>query len=479
MASQPDISSPLTAVFERQRAASRAEPAPSADVRIDRLRRTEDLLVKHQRRMCEAVDEDFAGRPHIQTRTELYGAIEGLRHARKNVKRWMRPERRPLPFLMRATGAAAEVFHQPLGVVGALSPWNFPYALSLHPIAGIFAAGNRTMLKPSELTPRTSALLKELVEQSFSADEFAVFPGGPDVGAAFTRLPFDHLLFTGAPAIAKHVMRAASDNLVPVTLELGGKCPVIVGSGADLTLTAERVLFSKITNAAQLCLAADYVFVPKGSEDEFLAKAREIAGRWYPTTKDNPAYCSMVNERHQQRVQGYVDEARSAGVRIECLDAANDDFSRQNGRRLPLTVLVDPPDTLRAMQEEIFGPLFSIKTYTSLDHVVEFINARPRPLALYYFGSSSAEIQAVKERTTAGAMLINDTVAHAGIETVPLRGVGNSGMGAYHGHDGFLNFSHSKAVVSQGRVNLSRMFNPPYTDRHTKILDRLIGQMAP
>jgi coniferyl-aldehyde dehydrogenase len=373
---------------------------------------------------------------------------------------------------MRLLGARAEVFHQPLGVVGVVAPWNFPFVLSLGALAGIFAAGNRAMLKPSEFTPATSALLKQLLDARFDADELATVLGDAQTGAAFTRLPFDHLLFTGAPSVARHVLRAAAENLVPVTLELGGKCPVIIGDDADMAGAVDRIMWGKTQNAGQICLAPDYVFVPRQRLEEFITLARAKITAWYPAASVAESFCSIINARHFERLGGYLDEARAAGVRIEALAAGN-----ASTRCIPPTLLVEPDDQLAIMQDEIFGPLLPLKTYDRLDEAIAFVNARPRPLALYYFGNDARNITQIKERTTTGGITVNDIATHAAIETLPLGGIGNSGMGCYHGHNGFLNFSHAKAVFSQGRFNLARLFNPPYTDKQTKILDRLMGSM--
>lgn len=463
-----------TALATHREAATRGG-LPTLAQRVDRLHRLETALIDHLDAFCAALDADFGGRPALQSRMELYAAIDSVRTSRKHVAQWMRPLRRSVPLIMRLVGVKAEVFYQPLGVVGVVAPWNFPLVLSVGPLAGIFAAGNRAMLKPSELSPRTSALLKEKLDALFAPDELTTWLGGPDVGAAFVRQPFDHLLFTGAPSVAKHVMRAAAENLVPVTLELGGKCPVVVGPEADWKLSVDRIMWGKIQNAGQICLAPDYVFVPHERVDAFVESAREQVARWYPSMKDNPNYCSIISERHQQRLNGYIDEARAAGVRVEVLDPQQSDYTQQQGRRIPTTLVVEPPPHLGIAQDEIFGPLLCVYGYQHLDEVIAFVNARARPLALYYFGEKTESIRALKERTTSGGMTINDIANHAAVESLPLGGVGHSGMGCYHGEWGFKTFSHAKAVLTQRRTSLARMMNPPYTDKQGKILDRMIG----
>ena len=462
----------MEAALAAQRRACLDEGPPSLATRLDRLKRLEAVLVAHQREWCAALDEDFGGRPTVQSRMELSGTLSPIRYAREHVRKWMKPSRRPVPLIMRLTGAKAEVLYQPLGVVGVVAPWNFPLTLSLGALASVFAAGNRAMLKPSELSPHSSALLKQLLDATFEQTELATFLGGADVGEAFTHLAFDHLLFTGSPRVAKHAMRAAAQNLVPVTLELGGKCPVIVGPEADLDLAADRVMWGKIQNAGQICLAPDYLFVPKGREEDFIDRARRKVQSWYSQVGKNRDYCSIINARQFERLMNYVEEARARGVRIEALA----DVTSSDDRRIPPTIIVQPADDLSIMQEEIFGPLLPLRTYTAIDEVIRFINAKPRPLALYYFGTDRSTIRQLKEHTTSGGITINDIAMHAATESLPLGGVGNSGMGRYHGHDGFLNFSHHKAVLTQGRISLGKMFNPPYDDKKTALLDRVIGK---
>jgi coniferyl-aldehyde dehydrogenase len=464
----------LEALLARQKQAYLSDGLPSAELRIERLKRLESVLADHQRAWVEVLDEDFGGRPPLQTRMEIFGALESIRHARKHVRKWMRPERRALPWLMRLTGARAEVFYQPLGVVGVVSPWNFPLVLSIGALAGVFAAGNRAMLKPSELTSATSALLKRLLDETFADDPLALTTilGGPAVGAAFTALPFDHLLFTGAPSVAHHVMRAAAQNLVPVTLELGGKCPVIIGDEADWDLAVDRVMWGKIQNAGQICLAPDYVMVPHARVEEFVRRARERMQGWYAEARDNPDFCSIINERHCQRLRGYLDEARQRGTRLE---AMLPEPQGSADRRITPTLFVEPDPKLGIMRDEVFGPLLSVLGYENLDQCIAFINARPRPLALYYFGSDRNALRQLTERTTSGGLTVNDIASHAAAENLPLGGVGNSGMGRYHGRDGFVNFSHAKAVMTQRRTSLARLFNPPYGGKQTRMLDRVIG----
>lgn len=452
-------------VLGRQKSAHIAAGAVSAEVRIDRLDRAISLLENYGGKLCEAMATDFGHRSLEQSKlTDIDAAISPLKHARKNVKKWMRPEKRGVMFPLNMLGGKARVDYQPLGVVGCISPWNFPVQLTFAPLSGVFAAGNRTMIKPSEFTPHTSALMQEAFASAFDTDEVAVFTGGPEVGAAFSNLPFDHLLFTGATSIARHVMRAASENLVPVTLELGGKSPVIVGRSADIELTAQNVMAGKTMNAGQICLAPDYIMLPEEKTEEFITAAQASVAKMFPDVKDNPDYTSIVNERHFQRLSGYVDDARAKGARVIEINPAQEDFSQQEHHRIPPTLIVDPGEDTKVMQEEIFGPILPIKSYQSLDETLDYVNEHARPLGLYYFGNDSSEEHTVLSRTTSGGVTVNDVIMHIAQEELPFGGVGSSGMGSYHGFDGFKNFSHAKAVYRQSRIisRLAATMRPPY-----------------
>ena len=452
--------------------ASIQEGYTTYDVRVARLKKLEAILVDNQRALIEAADKDFNGRPAVQTRMEIFGALESIRYTTKNLKRWMKPDNRGVPLINRLTGASAEILHQPLGVVGVVSPWNFPYVLSLGALAGVFAGGNRAMLKPSELCPNVSALLDELIAGRFDKTELDVVLGGPEVGQQFCSLAFDHLLFTGAPSVASHVMRAAADNLVPMTLELGGKCPVVVSESGDLDLAVDRVMWGKVQNAGQICLAPDYVFVPRRLLEEFIRKAKEKMAAWHSKPEHDAHFCSIINDRHLQRLQGYIDEALKKGARVESLKTATMSVP---GRQLAPHVFVEPTDDLGIMRDEVFGPLLSLKGYDDIQQVINYINGRERPLALYYFGSNSNELECLKKYTVSGGISVNDIATHASCETLPLGGVGHSGMGGYHGYHGFLEFTHPKAIMKQKKISLAKLFNPPYTKRQDKILDKLIG----
>jgi coniferyl-aldehyde dehydrogenase len=386
----------------------------------------------------------------------------------------MRPEKRkPTPAILGLFGAKAEVRFQPKGVVGVISPWNFPVNLTFAPLAGILAAGNRAMIKPSEYTPATSELMRTMFAGAFSEEEIAVVTGGPEVGEAFSRLAFDHLIFTGATSVARHVMRAAAENLVPVTLELGGKSPVILGRSADLKVAAARVMNGKTLNAGQICLAPDYVLAPKDQVEGFVAAAQASVATMFPTIKDNPDYTSIIAQRHYDRITGYIDDARAKGARVIELKPEGEDLSQQPHRKIAPTLILEPTDDMKVMQEEIFGPVLPVKSYQTLDEALDYVNGRDRPLGLYYFGDDAAEREEVLGRTTAGGVTVNDVIMHVAQEDLPFGGVGPSGMGSYHGVDGFREFSHRKAIFSQIKKDIGplKMLRPPFGPGVRKFLD--------
>ncbi len=464
----------MSGLLERQREAYLLEGVVSAATRRDRLERAIDLLNTHESRLVEAMNEDFGHRSeHQSLLTDIGGSIGPLRTAQKNLVKWMKPEKRKVgPFPLNLLGAKSRVEYQPLGVVGVISPWNFPVNLTFTPLAGILAAGNRCMIKPSEYTPATSEAMAEIFPTVFDELEIAVVIGGPQTGQDFSGLPFDHLLFTGATSIARHVMRAAAENLVPVTLELGGKSPVVVGRSADLQKTTDAIMTGKMMNAGQICLAPDYVFVPEENLDEFVESTRRSVARLYPTLLDNPDYTSVINERHYDRINGYIEEAREQGATVVEVNPANEDFHQQPHYKIPPTLIVDPDDKLKVMQDEIFGPVLPVKRYRDIDETVEYINHRPRPLGLYYFGTDDTEQQRVLAHTTSGGVTVNDVVMHVAQEDLPFGGVGPSGMGSYHGLDGFRTFSHAKAIFQQSKLNVAELagIRPPYSEKTLKAI---------
>ena len=455
----------LNKVLEKQKKAHLRDGALSVETRKEWIDRCIALLIKYQNEIVEAISKDFG---HRSTESSLLadvaGSIGSLKSAKENIKKWVKPEKRKVtPAILGLLGAKLRVEYQPLGTVGVISPWNFPVTLTFGPLGSIFAAGNRAMIKPSEFTPETSKLMKVMFEEAFKEEEVAVFTGGPDLGEAFSSLPFDHLLFTGATSIAKHVMRAASENLVPVTLELGGKSPVIISKNTNFDMSVKRVMAGKTMNAGQICLAPDYVFIPKDKKEDFISQSKKTVSEMYPSLKDNPDYTSVINQRHYDRLQGYVEEAKEKGFEVVEINPSNEDFSQQAHHKIPPTLIVDPDDSLSVMKEEIFGPILSVKTYEDIKDTVDYINSNDRPLGLYYFGDDKKEMQSVLENTTSGGVTINDVVFHVGQENAPFGGVGPSGTGSYHGIEGFKNFSHTKTIYTQSSFDgLFGLFRPPF-----------------
>jgi len=385
----------------------------------------------------------------------------------------MSDSKRKPNFPLGLLGAKAKVSYQPLGTVGMISPWNFPVYLTFAPLSSIFAAGNQVMHKPSEYTEQTSNLLKELCDKAFDEHEFATVLGGPDVGASFTQLKFDHLLYTGSGAVAKHIMKAAAENLVPVTLELGGKSPVIVSNTAESVTAAKRIMLGKTMNAGQICLAPDYVMVHSDKKDELVAEMKSAVTSFYPDLKHNDDYTSIINEKHYDRLQGLLQDAKDKGATIDEINPANEDFSQQEAFKIPPTLVMNPSDDMEIMQEEIFGPLLPIKEFTDINETISYVNKNDKPLGLYYFGSDQSEENHVLNRTSSGGVTVNDVLGHIQQEDIPFGGVGPSGTGSYHGEEGFKNFSNARAVYKQIGSRFDKLIaaiRPPYTGDIEKIL---------
>ncbi len=465
-ATASDAETLMQNVLDTQRSDYLAEGGVSAATRKDRLSRGIDVLLKYQDKMVEALNTDFSCRSReVTLLTDVAASVGPMSHALKHVDKWMRKEKRSTMFPLNLLGGRSSIEYQPLGVIGVISPWNFPVNLTFGPLAGVLAAGNRAMIKPSEFTPATSELMAEMVAEAWDEKEVAIFPGGPEVGQAFSGLPFDHLLFTGATSIARHIMAAAARNLVPVTLELGGKSPVIISRDVNLELAAQRIMLGKTLNAGQICLAPDYLMVPEEMLTEVIAALKQVTTEMYPSLLDNPEYTSVVNERHFQRLNGYLKDLEERGGSSTAINPANEDFSAQSDtHKIPPTLIVNPPEDSKVLEEEIFGPLLPIRTYRDFSETLAYVNAHPRPLAAYYFGRDKGEEEAVLKRTTSGGVCINDVIMHISQEDLPFGGVGPSGMGAYHGYDGFKTFSHAKAIYRQSKFNVAKLGGmlPPY-----------------
>lgn len=473
-----DAEEKMLELLRLQRESYLAEGEVSAETRIDRLDRTIDVLVANAEKISEAMNADFGCRPRqVNLMTDVTGSLENLKHAKKHLRKWMKAEKRPSMFPLGLLGGRSSIQYQPKGVVGVIAPWNFPLGMVFEPLAGVIAAGNRAMIKPSEFTPVTSQLIDEMVSKTFDPTEIAVVTGGPEVGQAFSSLAFDHMVFTGATSVARHIMAAASKNLVPVTLELGGKSPTVISDTADLREAIERIMVGKMLNAGQVCIAPDYVMLPEGKMDDTVAIAREVVAEMYPTLLNNEQYTAMLNERHFQRMQKNIDDANERGAQIVAINPANEDFSVNPTQKIPPTLILNPDDDALCMQDEIFGPLLPLKTYTKFEDVISYINARPRPLAAYYFGKDSSEEHRFLTGTTSGGACVNDVMFHMLQKDLPFGGVGPSGMGSYHGIEGFKAFSHAKSVYKQpGKIPVTKLagFMPPYGDASEKSIKQKV-----
>ncbi len=447
-----------------QRSAFEAERMPSLAVRRDRLERLLAMTREHGEALAAAMAQDFGHRARQESLlADIFTVESGARHAIKRLRRWMRPRRveTPLHFLPGRN----LLMRQPLGVVGIVSPWNYPYYLAMAPAIAALAAGNRVLIKPSELTPATSALMAGLVAERFAPEEMQVITGGPEVGQAFCDLPLDHLFFTGSTAVGRHVAQAAARNLVPVTLELGGKSPALVDRSADLGLTASRLAFGKLFNAGQTCVAPDYLLVPNELVEPLSQRILAEMRRMLPRIAGNPDYSCIATPRHHARLQGLLDEAHARGARV-----LRSHDEQPTDRRLVPALLLNVPGDAAVMREEIFGPLLPIVGYGQVDEALAHINAGERPLALYWFGQDGAARDRVMQETLAGGVTINDCLWHLGQEEQPFGGVGASGMGAYHGEWGFRSFSKEKPVFIQSRFAGTKLFQPPYGATFERLL---------
>ena len=458
----------LPKLLAAQQAAFRAEGPVSVANRKDRLQRVIDMLVKHCDPFCAAMEADFGGRsPVFSMMNDVAGSLGSLKHARDHLDTWAQDQSRPSVAPFDNFGATAWVKYQPKGVVGIIGTWNAPLFTLLSPLSSVFAAGNRAVLKPSEIAPRTAALLQETVAEFFKPEELTVVQGGPAVAAEFSKQAWNHLVFTGATSVGKLIMKAASDNLVPVTLELGGKSPVIIGTGADIANAAERIAVGKSANSGQLCVSPDVVWVHESQAEALLSAIQSVYSGLFPSIANNPDVTPIVNDRHFQRVESYVKDASVKGARVV---VAGDENAAD--RRLPLRMVVNPHSDSEISQFEIFGPALVVRTYQSLQQAVADINAGERPLALYYFGTDSAEQAWVLDHTLSGGVSINDVVMHPALHDAPFGGVGASGMGHYHGHEGFLEFSHARSVYSAGGHDPRREWGmlPPYSEQFAQMI---------
>lgn len=464
----------LSGILARMRAAARKSGPPDYDARIEHLDKLERAILDKKHELAKAVSMDYGNRSKHETLAgEVLVIINEIKHARTHLHEWMETEPREVSWMFLP--GRAEVVMQPVGVVGIVSPWNYPVQLALAPLVGALAAGNRVMIKPSEIAGDAAAILKQIIAETFAADHVTVVTGGTDVAEAFTRLPFDHLVFTGSSRLGKIVMKAAAENLVPVTLELGGKSPAIVGEGYSLQQAAQKIMFGKCFNAGQTCVAPDYAILPKGRVDAFVEECRLAVNQMFPRLGQNPDYTTIITDAHYERLQGYLKDARDRGAKLIEINPAKEDLD-PNARKMAPIILLHPKDEMIIMQEEIFGPILPVFTYEKLDDAIAYVNDHPRPLSLYYFDNNQRRIDRVLRETVSGGVTINDVMLHVAQSDLPFGGAGPSGIGAYHGREGFETFTKKKGVFYQSRLNGMGMLRPPYAGRIDWILKQLLGK---
>lgn len=466
--SRPD---PL-ATFQQMRDLVAADNTLPYGARIKLLKSLRAALKSKQSALIKAIDQDFSGRSRCETiMADILPTLGIIDYTIKHLRKWMKPQRRHVA--LHFLPAKNRILMQPKGVVLIISPWNYPISLSILPMVTAIAAGNRVILKPSEFTPKTSELIADLVREALPADRACVLCGGADVSISLCKLPFDHILFTGSTNVGVEVMKNAAENLTPVTLELGGKSPAVVHADYDLATAAERIARGKLLNAGQTCIAPDYVLLPRDKVEAFVTHYNDVITRFYPDIQDNNDYTAIINPHHFERLKALLQDAETKGARVQVVGASTTGSSGQ--QKLHPHVILDASDEMQIMHEEIFGPLLPIIAYDSLDQASTYINQRPRPLALYYFDNDKQRINDFLAATTSGGAAINDTVLHFAQDDLPFGGIGASGMGVCHGHEGFKELSHAKPVFYQARLNGTAILNPPYGaifERITKYLTR-------
>lgn len=447
-------------IFAEQQKAFRDNPMPSCKSRIADLQKLRRALLATEDKIIQAISTDFNGRSTDETRfAEIMTSLMAIDYTIKHLKEWMAPVKKKVSPLFQP--ASSFIQFQPLGVIGIMSPWNYPVALAIGPLISALAAGNRAMMKMSEFTPRTNEVVKNMLLEIFPEHQVAVIQGDADVAAEFASIPWNHLLFTGSTRVGKIVMKAAAENLTPVTLELGGKSPCIISEQVDMDDAIQPIVFGKGFNAGQTCVSPDYVLCPEGKIDQFVERFQHYFSKMYPTLKNNAHYTSIIDARQHQRLKAWLKDAEDKGATIIECNHANENFDKGT-RKMPVYLVLNANDSMTLMQEEIFGPILPIISTQSLEEALDYINARPSPLALYFFGQDKDEQQHVLEQVRAGGVCINDTLSHFAQDDLHFGGIGESGMGAYHGEQGFLTFSHAKSVFSKNLFNSTKFFYPPY-----------------
>lgn len=459
VSSPADAIADMKRIFAAQRAAFGRDRYQSADARVRNIEALRGALVRHKDTLAREVSSDFGHRSQDETLfAEVMTSLEGLKYTKNNIAEWMKPDVRHVGPMQQP--ARARVVHQPLGVVGIIVPWNYPIFLAIGPLTAALSAGNRAMIKMSSFTPALAEAFKKMIRSVFSEDEVAVITGGGPVSDAFSRMPFDHIIFTGSTTVGRTVMEAAAANLTPVTLELGGKSPVILHESYPIEDAVPRIAFGKCWNAGQTCVAPDHLLCPRDKVDEFVTKFTAQVSAMYPTMLDNPDYTSVINSKQYNRIQGYMKDAREKGARIIEINPAREDFSKS--RKMPVTLVLDVRDDMELMKNEIFGPILPIIPHDGLDDALTYVNEHARPLALYYFDYDRARGHRVETETCSGGMCINDTISHVGVDDLPFGGVGPSGMGRYHGKEGFLTLSNPRGILEKPKFYPLKYFLPPF-----------------
>ncbi len=449
---------PLSQILNKQRSGFLTQPAPSYKTRIEHLTKLKAALFSYQDELVHALNNDYGNRSSDDSIiSEILPCINNINYSIKHLKKWMKPSRRHAGLLLAP--AKVTVHYQPLGVVGIIAPWNFPVMLSIGPLITALAAGNRAMIKLSEFTPETNSVINTMLSSIFDASYVTCIEGEADVAAEFSALPFDHLLFTGSTTVGRHVMHSAANNLTPVTLELGGKSPVIIDNDIDMDTAVGRMIFGKCLNAGQICVAPDYVLVPRTRIDSFIQSYKRAFTRMYSKVSNNKDYSSIINQRQFDRITQVLEDAKAKGATVI---SANDEAIDIEGRKIPTQIITDTSDDMLLLHDEIFGPLLPVIAYDLFEDAISHINQRPRPLALYLMSFDKDIQKYVLNNTHSGGVCINETVFHVAADDAPFGGIGPSGMGHYHGKEGFLTFSHSKTVLSRGKLNTGKLIHPPY-----------------
>ena len=442
-----------------QKAAFRSDRHRPIEKRKADLDRIAELCRKNADAIAEAISRDFGNRAKQESViAEIAFVIQDVAHTKKHLAKWMKPRKVGVPLTLMP--GKATIRREPKGVVGIVSPWNYPFQLAMAPLVAALGAGCRALIKPSELTPATAEIMKSLIADAFEEDHVSVITGGPAVGEAFSKLKFDHLFYTGSTQVGRLVALAAADNLVPVTLELGGKSPAIVTPGYPKDNAAKSIGWGKLFNAGQTCVAPDYVLAPKGSERDLGEAIIKVAQHQYPEAASDDAYTAIVSDKHYERLAGMIEEARQGGAEI--LQPEHDAQAAQAARKIPPTVLINPPEDAKVMTEEIFGPILPVVGYTELDAATDYIADRDHPLALYVYSTDKAQAEELLDRTMSGGAGVNINLLHLSVPDLPFGGVGASGQGAYHGESGFMTFTHERSVFKTGKWHPSRLLAPPY-----------------